>query len=71
MALHENLTLLRLVKAVNAFGQGGFAGTVFTQLTMNLTRSDIDVNLINGNDSMKFFGQCLCAQQWFHLVPIY
>ena len=56
IALHENLTLLRLVEAVDAFGQGGLAGTVFTQQAVNFTRPDIEGNRIDGNDLMKFFG---------------
>jgi len=65
-ALHENLTMLRLVEAVDAFGQCRLAGTVFTQQTVNFTRPDIEGNRIDGNDLMKFLSQSVCSEQLFH-----
>jgi len=57
-----NFPLIRAQYTVDDLYQGAFAGTVFSQQGMDLTRGDIEADIVVGETPRKLFADALQLQ---------
>ncbi len=55
-SVDENLPSIRLVESRHYLDERRFAGSVFTEQGIDLTRSYLEVNIVKGNDTREEFG---------------